>query len=149
MIKLSSSLTIFLKYLIPIFWVVLFGSLTATIVFFTPDSAMANRPYFKWLWLAVFIGWTLVLYFTLFRLKRVEGNDMGIHISNYFKHIFIPLEDVQTFDEVSFGPFLLIKVKFARATYFGKSVYFLASKTRFGMFVRINADKLKDVLPGT
>lgn len=149
MIKLSSSITIFLKLFFPLFWLVFFGSLTVAMLISAPENLDRSRPYFKWLWVSIFIGWSLVLYFTVFQLKRVEGNAEGIHMSNYFRNIFIPLKDIESFDETSFGPFLLVKVRFKRKTYFGKVNYFLASKTRFGMFVRINADRIKSELPGT
>lgn len=147
MIKLSSSITIFLKMFFPIFWLVLFGSLTVALFVSTPANLDHSRPYFKYIWVAIFLGWTLVLYFTVYQLKRVEGNAEGLNVSTYFKHIFVPIQAIKAFDETGLGPFLLIKVTYNQATPFGKSSYFLASKKRFNMFVKLHAERLKSNLP--
>ncbi|MDX1684515.1 MAG: hypothetical protein R3275_04715 [Saprospiraceae bacterium] len=149
MIKLSSSITIFLKLFFPLFWLIFFGSLTLAIWISTPAGLDYTRPYFKWLWTLIFLAWTAVLYFTVFKIKRVEGGHEGLHVSNYFKHIFIPLTDIRSFEETSFGPFLLVKVHFMRPTLFGRRIFFIASKARFSIFVRENADRIKNDLPGT
>lgn len=141
--KLSSTTTIFLKLFFPIFWVVFFGSITVALFIYTPEGLNTRGQYFRWFWFAVFIGWSALMYFTVFRLKRVEGDSTGLVISNYFKHIFLPFESIQSFNDRRFGPFLLVWVKFNRPTLFGKSIYFLASRTRFNDFVAANAQRLE------
>jgi hypothetical protein len=142
MIKLSSGFTLLFKLFIPIFWVVFFGALFFTFIFMSEGSVLAGRPYFKWVLGMTYIGWTALLYFTVFKLKRVEGNTEGLFISNYFKHIFIPFDHIDQFNETNLGLFIFVRVRFNRKTYFGKRIFFLASAKRFGEFVSINADKL-------
>ena len=141
MIKLSSGFTILFKFFLPIFWVVFFGSLLVALLTLPGEDIYMGPAYLKYILIGSFVGWTLLLYFTIFKLKRVEGSREGLFISNYFKHILIPFEDIEDFQETNLGLFLLIKVRFNRKTYFGKKIYFLGSHRRFGDFVQNNADR--------
>ena len=136
--KISTSGTIFLKLVIPIFWLVFFGSITVALFLYSPEGLNTSGAYFKWIWIFGFVGWTALLYFTVFKLKRVEGDEKGLFISNYFRHVYIPFESIDKFEDTNLGPFLLVRVIFSRPTYFGKKVHFLASRTRFNLFVEEN-----------
>jgi hypothetical protein len=140
--KLSTGLTILFKMVIPIFWVVFFGSITGAALFFAPEGSRITAPYFKWMITLVYLGWTIILYFTLYQLKRVEGNEKGLYISNYIKHAQIAFNDIRQFNQFNLGLFYLVKISFTRKTYFGNSVYFLASPKRFTQFTSLYADKL-------
>jgi len=143
MIKLSSGLTVLFKFVIPVFWVVFFGSFIAAFLFLADGSIHVGSTYFKGLLIAGYIGWCILMYFTIFKLKRVEGSKDGLFISNYFKHIQVPFEAIRDFSETHLGLFILIKVRFNQPTFFGKKVYFLASPKRFSLFVNQNADLLQ------
>lgn len=142
MIKLSSGFTILFKFFIPVFWTVFFGSAIVAFFFVANEDIYTGSSNFKLGIVAFYLIWILLMYFTIFQLKRVEGNLDGLFISNYFKHMHIPFDRISEFAETNLGLFLLVRVNFTSKTYFGKKVYFLASKRRFEEFVRINAEKL-------
>ncbi len=153
--KISTSGTIFLKLVLPIFWLVFFGSITVALFIYSPEGLNTTGSYFKWIWIFGwmfhialflvfgFVGWTALLYFTVFQLKRVEGDEKGLFISNYFRHVYIAFESIDKFEDTNLGPFLWVRVSFSRPTYFGKRIHFLASKTRFNLFVEENADQIQ------
>ena len=143
MTKLSTGLTILFKMVLPIFWIIFFGSLTVAVVFFAPEGSRIANGYFKWMILLVFLGWTAVLYLTIYQLKRVEGDPDGLYISNYFRHVKIDFQNIQKIDKYKLGLFDLVRIRFVRKTYFGQTIYFIASPRRFGEFT----DQYRDVLP--
>ena len=93
---LSSKLTFFYKFIMPIIFVGPFALLT-TAMFVAPDFVAAGRDLADTRW--VLLGWTvfmaLPLYWACMRLKRVALEDHQFVISNYLRTVRVPYRDVE------------------------------------------------------
>jgi len=88
----------------------------------------------KWIFLVMTIIGTIFIYWCCIRLKKVEVDETGFHVSNYLKTINIPVGDLH---DVS-GSILmnpeLVWLKFKRTTEFGNKIVFMSPQRMFGGF---------------
>lgn len=145
--NVSSSLTLFMKIIIPVFWGVFFGTLT--LAFLLADhvavSFMSMRN-FRIFMLAFFLLGMLFLYWAVMRLKRVEMDEHFIYVSNYFKHYKYPFHNVEKIVESDYLMFRSMHVHFKEAGYFGEKVSFVAHRHRFNDFMNDNPAIFKQFL---
>ena len=140
--RISSSITLMLKLFIPLFWGVIFSAFTVMIWVMENEHYLFSRSEFK-IGTFIFVALGLViLYFTLFSLKRVETDDTGYIITNFFQTYHFPHEMVQRVKRTPliFG-FELIRLKFNHKTSFGKSIFFVSSRKRYEEFLEMEANK--------
>ena len=131
--RLSSSFTLFLKLFLPIFWVVLFTSLgIATLAI---SLGIFSSWQYKLGLLIFLVSGYLILYFTVFQLKRVDADDQYVYVSNYFKTYRYPYELIKGYRASHFLLFRLVKLYFRQGGILGRSITFLPSKSRFQNFV--------------
>ncbi|MEZ4907635.1 MAG: hypothetical protein R2771_08385 [Saprospiraceae bacterium] len=96
MIRLSSNWTLFLKIFLPVFWLSFFGGFA--LASFVSDEI--EVPYFtsfsfQWKIILFIVSGIIFFGFTFFRLKRVDGDDSHIYISNYFKTYRYEIEAIK------------------------------------------------------
>ncbi|MBR9919691.1 MAG: hypothetical protein GYB31_02565 [Bacteroidetes bacterium] len=138
----SSNLTLFIKFFIPIFWIVFFGAFTLSILV-SGNAYFGNIPAFLFkvgialfYLLGIFLLWRFLM-----RLKRVEMDAEYIYATNYFKAYRYKWEDVDTLKEYNLGILRFFKVRLKASGSFGKAFSFLASKRRVESFMLAHPEK--------
>ena len=139
--RISSSATLGLKLFFPTFWVVFFGAFTIAVL----SSAVGKSPLFSnWIFkvglLGFFLLGALILYFTVFRLKRVEIDDPYVYVTNYFKSYRYPFHNIDQIREHNFVFFHLAVIKLKESGTFGKRIFFVQSRQKFEDFLKSYAD---------
>ncbi|MEM9545763.1 MAG: hypothetical protein AAGA77_07310 [Bacteroidota bacterium] len=133
--RLSSNLTLFLKLTVPVAWISFFG-LFGLVIFIvdTSDKPLLAAPYFRYGYVSFFFLFLILIYFTIYQLKRVEHQDGFIFTTDYFKTIKFPIENI---DRISTMNLWLIKVVWFHLKakgIFGKRIPFIAKKSNFESF---------------
>ena len=137
--KVSTSLTLFLKIFIPIFWTVIFFSFTMAI-WFLDTSHFAGVPIqtFRYgITIFLFIG-VVFFYFTVLQLKRIEMDQTHVFVTNYFKNYKYPWLNVENIEERDFVIFRTIHIVLKDPGTFGKRITFVASLRKFNAFIKEN-----------
>jgi hypothetical protein len=129
---LSSNLTVIFKYFVPLVWTVFFGTLC--IIFWMTDELMIGNLdlfIFRIGWTAFFVTGTVLMIFTLMKLMRVESDGTFIYVTNYFKIYKYPISNIQKMTIKDYSFFKLATVHFIKPGFFGKSIVFMQSRSRF------------------
>ncbi len=135
--RISSSATLGLKLFLPTFWIVFFGVLTVAILM----SGVGKSPIFgNWIFkggvLLFFICGVLVLYFTLFQLKRVEIDHEYVYVTNYFKSYKYPYHNVEKIKEHNLLILHVAVIVLKQPGVFGKKIAFIESRQKFEDFLK-------------
>lgn len=124
--RISSNWTLFLKIFLPTFWFVFYGAVVIAI-FVMPSNQMNLSMAMKYGILVFYVSGSIVIYFSLLELKRVEYDQDFLYVTNYFKTVRVPWHNVDKMNERNF---LLAKVgvfRFKNAITFGKQIVFVES----------------------
>ena len=140
-IHVSSSATLFLKLIFPTLWAVFFGVLWIG-SFLSGYDYFGPFPAFTFLLgLGLFFLFGIgILYWALFRIKRVDMSSEGIYVTNYFKNYRYTYDSLATIKERDYGLFLVVDLLLKKPGSFGKKMTFLASRKRFKAFVNNNPE---------
>jgi hypothetical protein len=127
--RISSNITLLLKFFIPVFWLVFFGAVTLAALLYEYDY-VGNTPaiYFKLGMVFFFVTGALLFAFTLLRLKRVEADGHFFYLTNYFKTARYPFHNIE---RITVSRFLFISVAtiyFVEPGIFGKRCTFVPSR---------------------
>lgn len=152
--NVSSNSTVFLKYFLPTIWTVFFGTLFVVILFAghvrvgTMDSTV-----FKLVYAASFFSIIALMYFTIFKLKRVEFDKEFVYVTNYIKIYRYPFNSVESIKKFHYGWWLIYRIELKQAGFFGKRITFLANKKRLVDFFKEHPKvalelKMEDILKG-
>ncbi len=138
--RLSSNLTLFFKLTIPVGWVSFFG-LFALVIFLvdTTDKPLLASQYFRYGFLAFFFIFLVLIYFTIFQLKRVEHEEGYIFVTDYFKTIKFPIENIKKVSTMNLGLVKVVWFHLRSKGFFGSRIPFLAKKATFKVFEINNA----------
>jgi len=133
--RLSSNSTLFLKFFIPVFWIVFFGAFTGAILMYNFDY-VGNIPAtpFRVGVVVFYISGVAMFAFTLMRLFRVEADGHFFFITNYFKAARYPFHNIKKIEESRFLSFLLVSIYFKQPGQFGKRVTFVANKHLYNSY---------------
>ena len=133
--RISSNSTLFLKFFIPVFWIVFFGAFTLASLFFK-FSYVGNIPalYFRIGVLLFYASGILMFVFTLMRLVRVEMSPGSVYVTNYFKHIQYPFHSVEKMEISRFGFFKVGVLHLKDKGAFGKKLTFVVNAARLDDF---------------
>jgi len=137
--QVSTSLTLFLKIFVPVFWTVIFASFTMA-VWFLDTSHFAGMPIqiFRYGITVFLLVGIAFFYFTVLRLKRVEMDQTHIFATNYFKNYKYPWSNVENIEERDFVIFRTIHIVLKEPGTFGKKITFVASRRKFNSFIKEN-----------
>jgi len=127
--RLSSNSTLFLKFFIPVFWIVFFGAFTGATLLYKFDyvgDIPANT--FRIGVIIFYLSGVAMFVFTLMRLLRVEADDHFFFITNYFKAARYPFHNIKKIEENRFLGLQLVSIYFNEPGLFGKRATFVASK---------------------
>jgi hypothetical protein len=133
--RLSSNLTLFFKFFVPVFWLVFFGALIlAMFVYKDAQIGEFNDAGFRLGALAFYLSGALLLYFFLLPLKRVEAEDDFLYVTNYFKTFRYPWHNVDRLEESRLGLFTVVTVVLKTPGNFGSKMRFIASNRLYRAF---------------
>lgn len=141
MTNVSSNWTLFLKWYLPTFWIVFFGTILFALL--TLDEAIymvvqftgANETIARILLITLYLLGVGILYYTCMRLKRVEFSPDGVLVTNYLKIYKYPYANIERIvPRRRFLGFRPMTLHFTVPSSFGKSVVFLAS-TNYDKFL--------------
>lgn len=148
--RVSSNFTLFLKFFIPVFWLVFFGGFTMASLL-SKYSYVGNIPslYFKIGVVLFYLSGLAMFGFTLLRLVRVELGPKSLYVTNYFKHIQYPFESVESVEISSFGGFFAVGiVTLKEKGSLGRKLNFVVNKSRLNdyweKYPEVQASLLKD-----
>ena len=147
MYRVSTNLTLFYKFFIPVFWIVFFGALTiATLSYsFEYIGDMPARNFRIGIVFFYFSG-LLLFAFTLMRLKRVETDEHFFYVTNYFKTARYPFHSIEQVIESKFFFFRSVTIRFKEKGLFGKRIFFVPSTHRFRDFWEANPELREKLL---
>jgi hypothetical protein len=129
--RVSTNLTLFFKFFVPIFWIVFVGAFTIALQFTPLEYGSGLSPTaFRLLLVLFFATGVLVLSFTLLRLKRVEISSEMVYVTNYFKNVRYPYHNIENISISRFFILTFVRVKLKVPGSFGKSFFFIASTER-------------------
>lgn len=133
--RVSSNLTLFLKFFIPVFWVVFFGGFTVASLL-SQYSYVGNIPalYFKLGVVLFYLSGLLMFGFTLLRLVRVELGPDSVYVTNYFRHIQYTLDSVESLDISRFGFFTVGSLTLKAKGKLGRRLIFIVNNSRIEEF---------------
>ena len=137
--RVSSQSTLFFKIFIPVFWVVFFTGFTLLSVIFLRESAdLFGKKWYPITALFFLVCGTTVLYFTLWKLKRVEFGKEGFYVSNYFKTYRYTYDSISTIKEADWLIFIVVSLSLFKKGKMGSKISFIASRKRYNSFLAEN-----------
>lgn len=131
--RISSDLTLMLKFFIPVFWTVFFGAMT--LAFWLTPMGIDYKS-IRIIYSVILVSGIILLYLTVFQLKRVEIHPEYIFITNYFKYYRYPLRDIEKMTFKKIPIFTIGSVILKDKGSLGKKVVFIASKSRLKSFIQ-------------
>ncbi len=130
--NVTSSFTLFYKYFLPMMWIIFFGTLMLLFLIADQFKVGSLSPMtFKITYSAFFFGMVILMYFTVFKLKRVEFDATHIYITNYFKILRYPLSNIEKISESNYLLWRIVRVDLIEPGHFGKTSYFLANNAKW------------------
>ncbi len=132
MIRISSASTLFFAIFLPVFWFVFFGSLTVGLFIISSEEMdYGFMKYLKWIFLFLFLVFFLIIYRTIWRLRRVDADQDYIYVTNYIKTIRIPYAQIESLTSKSLSWRLLARLKLKHNGYFGSEILFLCEEEKY------------------
>lgn len=139
--RLSSNLTLFFKLFIPTGWVSFFGLFLLVIfVVDTTDKPLLASQFFRIGFVTFFIIFLTLIYFTIYQLKRVETQERYIFVTDYFKTIKFPFENIDRISSMDLFLFKVVWLHLKSKGIFGRRIPFIAKKTNFKSFEMQNPE---------
>lgn len=133
--RLSTNLTLFFKFFIPVFWLVFFGIFILAAFTFGQDiAAVFKQTSFRIGALVFYLSGAALFYFLLFPLKRIEADGQYIYVTNYFKSYRYSWNSVEQVKESNFLVFTVGQIVLKEAGAFGKQLPFIASNRYYEKF---------------
>ena len=133
--RLSSNFTLFFKLFIPTGWLSFFG-LFGLVIFLvdTTDKPLLSSFEFRVGYVAFFLVFMTLIYFTIFQLKRVEQENGFMFITDYFRTVKFPFDNIKRISTMNLGIFTMVWLHLNAKGIFGKRIPFLAKRTNFKDF---------------
>ena len=133
-LQLSTNLTLFFKFFLPVLWIFFFFAFT--IAAWTTDVAVGPLAFLSFkIGLTIFwILGSLILGVSLMRLKRVDVTEKAFYVSNYFKTARYPWTALRQLRKIRLPFFLLVFFSLHTAGTFGHRFFFLGSKRNWKTF---------------
>lgn len=126
--RISTNLTLFYKLFIPVFWIGFAGTGTIATV------AISANPVTRLVIVSIFIISLLLLYLTVFQLKRVEMDEQGAYVTNYFKHFRYPYHNIEKITQRNLGLLSVATIHLRVPGTFGKKIRFVPSRSLYADF---------------
>ncbi len=143
--RISSNWTLGLKVFLPTFWFVFYGAIVLAF-FVAPNGQLQvfGQANLKIAMLIFYLSGSIVIYFTLIPLKRVEFDDHFLYVSNFFTTIRIPWHNVKHLRDRKLLFLHIGTFTFKSPTRFGKQVTFIESRSLIKEFHLRAEDLLRE-----
>ncbi len=139
--RISTNLTLFFKFFIPVFWLVFFGAFLAAIFLYGEEMASGfASTNFRIGAVAFYLSGLILFYFTLFPLKRLEADAEFLYATNYFKTLRYSWASVEKIKESKFLFFTLGTVVLKEKGLLGKNLRFIASNRNYRQYWEENPE---------
>jgi len=130
--RLSANATLFLKIFLPTFWSIFFGALVlAFLIADYQGPAYIKSGSFKIGLVAFYLFGLLAFYLTLWKLKRVEIDNLFLYVTDYFKTARYPFHNIEEIKSNVYPFFNLGIITLAQPGIFGRKIYFIHKKEAF------------------
>ena len=127
--RVSTNLTLFLRLVFPLVWFVFFGSFALLVLVLKQDEApMFQNPIFKFGFLSFFLMGATIIYFTFFKLKRVDMSESSFYVTNYFKTFRYTYDSIASVTEINFIIARVVVLSLKEKGGFGKKIRFVSSR---------------------
>jgi hypothetical protein len=142
--QLSSNWTMAFGIFFPTLWLAFFGTFLIAIVLTDKDTIGTWSMNSLRFGLATFVGiFVFIFWKTLFRLKRIDADNEFVYVTNFFKAVRYPHDDVEKIEIDKGLMFTFGTVVLRGEGRFGKRLLFLCSRRRLDIFTDENPE-LKD-----
>ncbi|MFM2395268.1 MAG: hypothetical protein RLZZ546_3251 [Bacteroidota bacterium] len=116
------------KIFVPIFYTTFFGLLTLTSFILDPeDIPLLASKTSRVILLTCYTLTAILMYFTIFNLKRVEIDEENIYVSNYLNTYRYKREDIENITTKNYFLFKLSTIAMKNKTKMGKNIRFIGS----------------------
>lgn len=139
--RISSNTTLFFRLFVPTFWAVFYGLFT--VVLFLADNSTVNIFQSDWLKysnLIFYLSSLLILYLTVFQLKRVELSEEGIFVTDYFKTVKYTYDSVESISYKKYPGFKLGNLRLREKGFFGTNISFILKKGYLEEYIQKNPE---------
>lgn len=134
--RLSTSATLLLKFFLPTFWFAFFGLLTLTVFFAKGDYyGRVSATSLQIGCTLIFILGGLLLWWSVMRLKRIEGDEEFLYVTNYFKTFRYPFDSIESMKTKDYKFFKTLSVQLKEPGTFGKKINCVISEKLFTDFM--------------
>jgi len=127
--RISSNLTLFFRIFVPVFWTTFYGLFTL-VMFLADDSTIQlfQSDLLKYSNLLFYFSTLMIIYLTIFQLKRVELSEEGVFVTNYLKTLRYSFDSIEALGFRNYYFFKLGFIVLKENGYFGKKIVFLLKK---------------------
>ena len=135
--RISSNLTLFFRIFIPVFWTTFYGLFT--IVMFLADQStiqLFQSDLLKYSNLLFYFSSLLIIYLTIFQLKRVELSQESVYVTNYLKTVRYSFDSIESIGFRNYYFFKLGFIVLKEKGTFGKKIVFLLKKKYLEDFIQ-------------
>ena len=130
--NVSSIQTFLVKWIFPLFWILIFGYGTVMLWLNKFDQPQqVDAIYMKLLFLIIFIVGTTTLAIFSFPLKRVRMDSKYLYISNFLTEIRVPFTSISDVTENRWINTHPVTVHFRTSTQFGRKIVFMPTARWF------------------
>ncbi|MEO6133073.1 MAG: hypothetical protein ABIQ02_14595 [Saprospiraceae bacterium] len=144
--RVSSSLTILLRIVLPTVWLVTILSLVVLLSVAVSGRAEIFSNPIIWGTLLFILGSGFAfVYFVLWRFYRVDFDNTSIYFSNYFRTFKYPLSDILSIKGIGLMPNRIYHIELKSRGTFGKHIYFLASQKLWQDYVDRHSEQMKGI----
>lgn len=138
MTLLTSTMTLVFRIFVPVFWMVLWGSLTLFSWMTADEDIPSSQPQlFRIFFTITFLVGMLIIYWAFYPLKRVEWDGKYFYITNYFKTIRYFPEHTKIIRSRKRLGRIFIQIQFQDQTVFGKKICVMSNKGQFQLWTKI------------
>lgn len=126
--RVSTNLTLFYKFFIPVFWLAFAGAGTIAV------QVMSNESFLRMGTLAIYVLSLGILFLTTFQLKRVEMGDEAVYVTNYFKHFQYPYSNIEKITHLDLVILQIATIHLRVPGTLGKKLRFVPSNSLYKDF---------------
>ena len=125
--SLSSNMTLAWRVFLPVFGTVFFTGLVVALWVTTEEDLYLSYP----IWwprlavVAIWLGWLLYAYKSLWPLKRIDADDTHLYVTNYWLTVRYPWTDVERMEEVKRMGRRTVLLHLKASGRFGRIIQFL------------------------
>ena len=144
--NVSTSFTVIIKFALPTIWIVFFGAMAIALWFVDSGPVLGmDASVFRIVANIFFLMGIALLYWAVMRIKRVEMDDQFFYVTNYFKNIRYPFQQIEKIEEKDFFFFRTIHIILKQPGYFGKKVTFIPGRVNFDEFLAEHPQVVKEL----